>query len=111
VLVDLPEDLMRIFLVVPEVCLCRYLFQLLYFSLSFIDVKDTPVTVLYDGAADAGALFLLQTYFFLFYRDSVGERQPAAPGFFSKESLFLAEIKARDFPQGHNEVKVGKKSI
>lgn len=57
---------MRIFLVVPEVCLCRHLFQLLYFSLSFINVKDTPVTVLYDGAADAGALFLLQTYFSFF---------------------------------------------
>jgi len=30
---------------------------------------------------------------FLVYRGSVGERLPAAPGFFSKESLFLAEIK------------------
>lgn len=64
VLAYFSKYLLCFLLVVPEVLFGGYLLELPCFLQTFINVKDTPVTVLCAGGFRAGVLSLLQTLFF-----------------------------------------------
>jgi hypothetical protein len=61
VILDLLEQGVGRFLVVPEIGCRRDLFQVAYFFLALIDVKDTPVTGSGGARWRAGGLFRRQT--------------------------------------------------
>jgi len=52
------------FLVVPENGVVGNFFKVIDFFFTFIDVKDTPVTVLGDDESPAVFLFVVQTLLF-----------------------------------------------
>ncbi len=62
-LIDFAKDLLGFLLVFPEILFCGYLFEFFDFFQTFIDVKDTPVTVLCGDVSGAGVLFRVQTSF------------------------------------------------
>jgi hypothetical protein len=62
VLLQLLDEGVGRFLVVPEIGRCRNFLQVAYFFFAFIDVKDTPVTGSGGAQWRAGDLFLGRTW-------------------------------------------------
>ena len=65
--VQLFQNLVGGFLIVPEHRIRGYFFKVINFFFPFIDVKDTPVTVRGDDESPAVFLFVVQTWFLLLF--------------------------------------------